>query len=63
MTATNKTPNNTPMTAPITPSPVWELSFVSSAMFSYVTDSEVGEECESVVVTDSVFGGGRKTRS
>lgn len=62
MTATNKTPNNTPMTAPITPSPVWELSFVSSAMSS-VTDSVVGEECESVVVTDSVFGGGRKTRS
>lgn len=57
MTATNKTPNNTPMTAPITPSSVWGLSFGSPAMFAAVTDTVVGEKWVSGAVTDSVIGG------
>lgn len=75
MTTTNKTPNNTPMTAATMLTPVWGLSSVFPKVSADVTDSVVegecdsvtvielviGGECESEVVTVSVSGGGRRT--
>lgn len=75
MTTTNKTPNNTPMTAATMLTPVWGLSSVFPKVSADVTDSVVegecdsvtvielviGGECESEAVTVSVSGGGRRT--